>query len=255
MDINEIKVGDLQQIEGYVDQMMSNNINVSEVAPVVSPVVKDFIPSDVECVANLAFANPFLLDDRQMYIDFLNKALSQSSIEKLQAYVPNTALICFNYVTEYFGHQIKGLREQINEAQGGIHSITKYKDNNSAVCFERATVTHNLLKLLGIQDSLILNNAHAYNMIDCGNVHLLLDVTNWVHFKGDGIDIHLPILQKVTADEYNDFYYGKNSIDFNPQALTRLANLLYPDKNLQIVDDFNFSYAGLNQTKEEVLGL
>lgn len=101
-------------------------------------------------------------------------------------------VVIYNIVTEYFGtFENASIRTYNYKSTDKISStddigkVSDLKGKNAAMCVERAMVSHNLMKALGINSyykaSMIINNGknegHAYNIIEFNEKYYIFDAT------------------------------------------------------------------------------
>ena len=219
-----------------------NNLNQeSKTVAAIQKIYKDFIMPTDECNANLAFGNSFKIDDADIYIKFLEK------VESCNGNLLQQIFAVQSFVDEYFGiGRDEMQRRKLNESLKEGHSIKEYKGKNVAMCFERATLAHNLFNLIGVDCSLILKDGHAYNMLQTQKRTVVYDVTNLTQFKENDIKKYMPsfvVFPKIEAEEY---LYGDKTIELNDKVLKQL----FP--NATEIEIPDIKYKGLNLEKQSV---
>lgn len=201
----------------------------------------DFIMPNQECYANMMMSKSFLLDDKTVYSDFLKFVDEKKFGEGILANI----YYVDSFVNDYFGigrDNEKRIKE--NESLEYKHSIKDYKNKHIAMCFERSVLAHNLLKLIGLQSSLILNDSHAYNIIEGPKSFMLYDITNFSLGVGDDLKRY-PSIRIIPKVEMEDFLYGEKSIELSEDKMKEYYGV---DK----LDIPKFVYKGLNLVKKEI---
>lgn len=118
-------------------------------------------------------------------------------------------ILIYDTVTEYFGYgfdagkRLEIFMEQDYESKNEISSI---KGMNIAMCTERATLSHNLLKFMGIDGTLkfseVMNDGekdiHAYNLIHNDGKYYIFD-SSIPKIEGEVIT---PLITRISDEGY-----------------------------------------------------
>lgn len=155
---------------------------------------EDFINSDVGIVSEGELSKEFFLDDDSIYeglesrvVNIYNKIVQQRpEISLRQAYINASIQAVQMQIIKYFNNTIVGNRINRSLMLADIisddnnkekYSISELKD--VAMCMERAVVSHNMLKVLGIDNTLEVGGLHINNGTHLeGHAWIVLDGTN-----------------------------------------------------------------------------
>ena len=111
-------------------------------------------------------------------------------------------------------------------------SIKDIYKKNWAVCIERTTFAHNLLKMLGLDDTIIVCDlifdkrveGHVLNVIRYNDEYYIIDFTNYSSKYNEivvddkklkELNNVIPTVIKSTKKEYEDFINGQECIEFD----------------------------------------
>lgn len=231
-----------------VDDFLNKQENeTGEIIPLIKKYDKFILPNQ-ECYANLMMSKSFVMDDKSIYCDFL-KLLDE---KKHGEGIMGTLLTVDEFVNNFFGlaRDEKG-RIELNNSLNYKHSINEYKQKDVAMCFERAVMVHNLLLLSGQKSSLILNDSHAYNIIEGPKSYMLYDITNFSTSIDKDNNVRYPSFMIVPKEEFEDFLYGEKQLELNKEKL----EYYYPNVKLDVP---KMVYKCLNlkkKTEEDILGV
>ncbi len=238
-----------EDIENYVNEKI-NSSKGGFIDSITKSKYDDFISPETECYASPIMCNPIHLDDKEMYVDFISEYKKTENVNISN--VGQNILLVQNYIEEYFGSGRDEMkRRELNSSflsGGGDHSIKEYKGKNVAVCFERSTVAHNLLHLLGSQSSLIMRGGHAYLLVKGKNSYVLYDPNNLtkVTNKTNNTIFYSPSLMILDDNTYNDLVYSDKQITFNDNFLSRIYK-----KDMYELEIPKLNYKGLELQKEK----
>lgn len=120
----------------------------------------------------------------EVYEELLKKL---KNIDKDSLGIEQISKIIYKIVNEYFGEKgdVEKRLEELPEQEVGIGTLNLLKGKNLAACVERALLSQNLFKIIGIdatlkQSSITINEkeeAHAYNIIRVNGQNYIYDAS------------------------------------------------------------------------------
>lgn len=182
----------------------------------------NFINSETEIKRNIIF-DCFKLNDPEIYKYLLNrfyKLYKSWNKPKLRDIVGHSIIYALG---DYFGNYINTEETENSNKEfymdhttfdSEIINLEELKGKNLAVCAEKATVTHNYLKFLGVDSHVVFSNncqlndsndGHAYVIFISKNGKFIFDPTNPILVENaDGkINSINPALYKISDEDYN----------------------------------------------------
>ncbi len=160
----------------------------------------------------------FRLDDNESFVECIMK-LDRSSIY-------TRLLNIFNYLIDKFGTNVD-VEERMNfyfahPWDEDPISIKEFYSKSLAACTERASFSHNILKLLGYDAILITGNilkgiekeGHCYNLLSTskGN-HILYDTSCYIIVCNNKKENYLfPVISKLSDEQYFGILSGEEYI-------------------------------------------
>ncbi len=161
----------------------------------------------------------FCLDDEDSYIECITSLGEEKGYMRL--------LSIFAYIQEKFGTCANADKRwkfysSFDWDSDQPISIKEFYGTDMAMCTERASFTHNILKLLGYDTELIVGHlinsgnreGHCYNIYTTSKgKHVLFDTAYWILLKNnegisDAVYAH-PIIVKISEDEYSRILGGR----------------------------------------------
>ena len=155
--------------------------------------------------------------------------------------------IIYDMVTEYFG-SFENSRDRLKYYKSEDESfysdeknkVSDLKGKNSAMCVERAMVSQNLLKSLGINSfyktSIIINNGrpvgHAFNLIEYNGKFYIFDATIPMHINNR----ITPIITEIPKEAFDELTL-ENELEGFPIKVTHY-NSDVPNQEHTIIYDF-----------------
>lgn len=183
----------------------------------------------------------FFLDDIKIYKDFMNHIVDYFIFSECTDFsFENLILAIQIFIMKTFGPLCNGneLYGYFCQKEDEHVSIKDLYEKNWAVCIERATFAHNLLKLLGLDDTAILCDLlyegketnrfipeqHVVNIVRNNNEFFVIDFMNcskdyYYHNnngkRGLGIKNIKPTIIKFNEQEYEEFLHNKRNAEFD----------------------------------------
>ncbi len=214
-----------EEIDRYITTVVKGSNGRVLISPLLVTYDK-FIQPKTPCMANVAKAHAFVMDCTSDYKKFLQYYRDCNFGESLAQQIQ----VVDNFVNDYFGFKKNDeQRQSINGSNPDFHSIQKYKGQNCAMCFERAILSHNLFKLLGLRSILVTKNLHTYNLIKFKNSIYLYDPTNPTIGEIKGQTVRFPTVGIINNKDIQGYLFGKQSITISPSYY----ELMFGAKNVR----------------------
>ena len=191
-----------------------------------------------ECImgGELSLAR-FYLDDLEVYNDFSKYLIKRFLLKEHEMITFDDLILATQlFIIRTFGPSgdEKDLYHFFCRREDEHVSIKDIYKKNWAVCIERATFVHNLLKMLELDDTVIYCNltfnnkkevaeSHALNVVRHNDEYYIIDFTNYSSEYNDivvddktlmEIKNVIPTVVKLSQKEYEDFINGQN-IEFD----------------------------------------
>lgn len=189
---------------------------------IYSRIIRDFI-SDTTEIKPILIRKGFYLNDISLY---------KEALSNITEYDSDMTIFCklIHYIMDKFGvvcskeNRWKVLNIDSKDEYGleCPVSIREFIGKNAAMCFERATFLHNILKILDFESAVIVGKLysnseeeyHAYNIvITKDSKYVLLDSTNFIIGLKD--KKAYPCIFFLTKEEYNGIIYGREKFKAN----------------------------------------
>ena len=224
-----------------IDSYLMNVIDETGGRVLISPLrvtYDKFIQPKTPCMASVAKAHAFVVDCVDAYKNFLKYYRDCPFGETLAQQIQ----VVDNFIKDYFGFMGNDeQRQRLNLQNPDLHSIRVYKGQNCAMCFERAILSHNLLKLLGLNSVLVTKNFHTYNIILNKNMAYLYDPTNPTIADIKGKTYRFPTIRIINSKNLPGYLFGNDIITINPgfyefmfgATNVRVPKLQYPGLGLE----------------------
>lgn len=180
----------------------------------------------------------FYLDDLEIYNDFSKYLIKRLLLEEREIITFDDLILATQlFVIRTFGPSTNesDLYHYFCQREYEHVSIKDIYKKNWAVCIQRATFVHNLLKMLGLDDTIIncdltSNNkkewavSHVLNVVRNNDEYYIIDFTNY-SLEYDDIIVDdktlmeiknvIPTVVKLTQKEYEDFINGQKCVEFD----------------------------------------
>ena len=180
----------------------------------------------------------FFLDDFEIYNDFSKYLIKRLLLEEREMITFDDLILATQlFIIRTFGpsDNERDLDLYFCQREDEHVSIKDIYKKNWAVCIERATFVHNLLKMLELDDTIIncdltSNNkkewavSHVLNVVRNNDEYYIIDFTNY-SFEYNDILVDdkafmelknvIPTVVKLTRNEYEDFINGHKCVEFD----------------------------------------
>lgn len=153
-------------------------------------------------------------DDIEPYVNLIKEIKKNSWYHELTLFTP-----IFFEVYEYLPSMDMGLGRYFTyvSQKGDKVSIKDIRDNKVAACSEKAGLSHNMFKLLGIDSEVVVGTRnsenHAYNLVypkGYGNFPVAIyDPSHFVSFQKGDEKISYGYYKKLTEEEYKLLKMGQ----------------------------------------------
>lgn len=190
-----------------------------------------------ECISGgLLSLVHFYLDDLEIYKDFIKYLINELILREQHSITFDSLILAIQeFVIRTFGPSINynDLYHFYCQMEYEHVSIKDIYKKNWAVCIERTTFVHNLLKMLELDDTIITcelsfntsSEGHVVNCIRNNDEYYIIDFTNYSFEYIDIIENDktavgiiknvIPTVIKLKKEEYDDFMNGQKCIEFD----------------------------------------
>ncbi len=209
MDFKKITDDEIDNYLGSIIDGSGRNVLISPLRVAYDK----FIQPGTPCMASVAQAHAFVVDCVDDYKKFLQYYRDSQAGGLLLQQIQAVDI----FINNFFGaggNEV--IRRTINGLNPDLHSIKKYKGKNCAMCFERAILSHNLLKLLGRESFLITKKLHTYVIIKNNNFIYIYDPMNPTFAEVKGKMLRFPSIRTINCKKAESFLYGKQSLNIEP---------------------------------------
>lgn len=183
--------------------------------------------------SGICACDTLLMDDNDLYYDFLN-TLETTDLP----FCPLLLSKINEFVYQYFGPSLgsEPLRIDFYDTDTK-HSLKELKNTGIAMCSERATLAHNLLKFLGVDSQIIfgtMNNiAHCYVTFSPNqDKYFLYDPSNAVHYELNNQRYRIFKLAELSSEDMIKFDEG-NSVNFDYQWIENFITKSFGEHKLE----------------------